>query len=110
LEAGCDAGSSRLASLAEETEHRGAGVDCVGLKIWVTGKKLREKATVSVTKEESVSLLEEIRQIVKATAFKSSTEGQVFEPAIWTRDAVEVGLVGTEAGRGRLERSGCGVV
>jgi hypothetical protein len=67
-------GGGRFAPLAEELEHGGAGVDCIGLDVWVASEKLREEATVSIAEDECLSLLEEVREIVKATAFESSAK------------------------------------
>jgi hypothetical protein len=72
LEASGGAGRSCLASMAEQAEHRGAGVDRVGLKMRIAGEELREEAAVSIAEDESVFLLEEIREKVKAAAFEGA--------------------------------------
>jgi hypothetical protein len=58
--------------MAEQAEHRGAGVDRVGLKMRIAGEELREEAAVSIAEDESVFLLEEIREKVKAAEFEGA--------------------------------------
>jgi hypothetical protein len=61
--------------------------------LWVAGEELREEAAVSIAKDESLFLLEEVREIVEAAAFEEAAEGEVFEPAIGAGDEIEVGGV-----------------
>jgi hypothetical protein len=81
-----------FAALAQEFEHRGADVDCVGMQMRVVLQELGEEATVSVAQDECVALGEKLREEVKAAVFKAFAEGEVFEPAIGTGYRIEVGL------------------
>jgi hypothetical protein len=81
-----------FAALAQEFEHRGAGVDCVGMQMRVVLQELGEETAVSVAKDECVALGEKLWEIVKAAVFKGFAEGEVFEPTIGTGYRIEVGF------------------
>ena len=82
------------AALAEEVEHRGAGVDGFGLDVAVLSEELREETAVTVTENEGGFLLEEVMEVVEASLLERWAEGEVFEPAIGAGDGVEVGWGG----------------
>ena len=92
LQARGDVGDGRLAAVAEEAEHGGAGVDGVGLKMRVLREELREETTISVAENEGFLLLEEAGQVVEAAVLEGSAECEVFEPAIGASYEVEVGF------------------
>jgi hypothetical protein len=54
-------------------------------------EELSEEAAVAVAEDEGSLLVEHSREVVKAAAFESSSEGEVFEPAIRVGDVIEVG-------------------
>jgi hypothetical protein len=92
--------------LAEELEHGGAGVDRVGVEARILSEELGEEAAVAVAKDEGSLALEEAWQVVEAAVLESAAQGDVFEPAVRTRDVVEVGLGAHHRGRRGSRRSG----
>jgi hypothetical protein len=59
-------GGGCFAVAAEELEHGGAGVDCIGLEVGVLGEELGEEAAVAVAEDEGALLLEETGEGVEA--------------------------------------------
>jgi hypothetical protein len=62
--------SCLFAAFAEESKHRGADVDCVGLEMGVFGEELGEEAAVSVAQDECSVAIEELREVVVAAIFE----------------------------------------
>lgn len=87
-----EASGAGLATLAEETEHRSAGVYRIGVKMSIDCKELGEEASISVTENQGSVLLEEMGEEVKATTFQGAPEGEVFEPAVRAGYEVEIGF------------------
>jgi len=76
---------------SEKVEHGGALVDDVGMERGVDGEEVGKEATISVAEDESAAGRVELGNTVEAASFEHGAEGQIFEPAIGARDAVEVG-------------------
>ena len=85
-------GSCCFATLALEFEHGGAGIDDVGVEMRIVLEELGEETAVSVTQDQGVAAIEEIREVVIAAVFEGTAEREVFEPAIRFSDGVEVGF------------------
>jgi len=94
LQAECSVGCGCFAAAMEECEHGGAGVDGVGFQLRVLCEESSEEAAVSVAEDECTLLLEESGEVVEAAVFEGSSQGEVFEPAIWAGDWVEADLRG----------------
>jgi hypothetical protein len=92
------------AALAEEMEHGGAGVDGQDVEVRLVVKEFSEEATVAIAEDEGVGARGELRKEVGAGALEERAEGEVFGPAVETRDAIEVGLRG--AHRAEKKRRG----
>ncbi len=60
----------RLRSVVEELKHGGAGVDGVGVELWVLREKLGEKATVSVAQDQGPATAEKMREDMVAAVFE----------------------------------------
>jgi len=91
LEPGSGIEGSGIAALAEQAKHRGAAIDGVGMKLGSGGQQFSEKTSVSVAKDKSLLLIEEMEKEAPAAAFEAAAEGEVFEPAIRASYEVEVG-------------------
>ena len=65
-------GSCCFAAFAEELKHGGAGVDCVGVEMWVVCEELGEEAAVSVAQDQGAAAVEELWEIVGAAIFERS--------------------------------------
>ena len=102
---GC-VGRGGFAALAEELQHGGASVDCIGVEGRVLREELGEETAVSVADYQGLFLIEKAEEEVEAAAFEGSAEGEVFEPAIGACDVVEVGLGGPHQFRNGRMRSG----
>jgi len=98
--AGGGAGAGDAA--AEQSEHTGAGVDSVGVKLRVETEKAGEETAVAIAEDESAAGAHEMRQLSEAAAGKVRTEAQVFEPAVRAGDQVEVGRWNSGAGNRRV--------
>jgi hypothetical protein len=69
VETGVCVWSCCLATFAKQLKHGDAGVDGIGTKVRIFCKELSEEATVSVTDDQRVAAIEELREIVSATVF-----------------------------------------
>jgi len=92
FEAGSGVQGSGHATLAEQMEHRGAAIDGIGMKVRSGSHQLGQKAPVSVAKDESPILIEQMGKEVQTAAFEAAAKGKVLEPAIGAGDEVEVGM------------------
>lgn len=90
-------------AVAEQVQHGAASVDGIDLHCGVVAQQLGEETAVSVAKDESVVVAEEMGQEVEASALQERTEGEVFKPAIGAGDTVEVGGGGRSHTRFRRE-------
>ena len=83
----------RRAATAEELEHGRAGINSYSVERRIGSQELRQKATVAVAKDQSLSPVEEERQEVGAGSLEEGAEREVFQITVRPGDAVEVRLV-----------------
>jgi len=93
VEAASSVWNLRFATLAQQVEHRGAGVYGLGMEMGICSDKLSEETAVSISEDQGASRVEEPREIVEAAVLQGPAESKVFEPAIGPRYKVEVGPV-----------------
>jgi hypothetical protein len=102
---GC-VGSCFSTSFAQELEHGGADVDCVGAEMLVLLEELGEEAAVAIAKDQCVVAVDELWEIVIAAMFQRWTECEVFKPSIRAGYQVEVWVGGAHWWRKGRRRSG----
>ena len=91
---GLEAVAVGCAAFAKESQHGGADVDGGDMDRCVCGEESGGEASVSIAKDEGSFLVEDRGEVAEAAVYQGFTEGEVFEPAIWAGDVVEINRLG----------------
>ena len=75
----------------ERTEHPGTDVDSVDRNPSVRAEQGAGKTPVPVAQDKRAAAVLELRQVMDAGLLEDGAEGEVFEPAVGTSQAVEIG-------------------
>ncbi|WP_433970074.1 hypothetical protein [Tunturiibacter gelidiferens] len=61
--------------MAEELQHGGAGIHCIGVEGGVLLEEFGQETAVSVAEDEGLFLFQEMGKEVKAAVFEGAAEG-----------------------------------
>jgi FKBP-type peptidyl-prolyl cis-trans isomerase 2 len=89
---GAEAAGVGAATVAEEVQHGGAGVDGEGVEVGLLGEEAGQEAAVAVAEDEGSVAWGKLREEVVPGAGEERAEGEVLGPAVEVGDAVEVRL------------------
>src|ERR1700731_2543185 len=76
--------------LSQGLQHGRTNVDGVDANVGISREKTRGEAAIAIAKNQSAAATRELGKKMRATALKRGAEGEVFEPAVRPREAVEI--------------------